>query len=66
MQFREPKFRVLTPETTKTLTEPYVFYGIEPQTYERLAEDLADMLRWSQEMTFQLDYYRKRLTDGTE
>ena len=53
---------MLTPETTRTLTEPFVFYGVDPATYERLAEDLADVLRWAEEMRFQLEYYRGRLT----
>lgn len=33
------------------------YFALTPEDYEKLALNMAEMLRWNQEMTWQLRYY---------
>ncbi len=58
------KWRVITPDR---LPEGggWVYYGITPKSYEVLARNMADILRWVKEAKWRLDYYRgEGLFDG--
>jgi len=41
-------------------TGDFVFMAMTPGNYEDLSRNQADLLRWIEEASYQLDYYRER------
>lgn len=55
------EWKVLTPETARELLKDprAVYFGLTPQGYEAQARNVAELIRWAKEASWQLEYYRK-------
>ena len=54
---------MLTPEElSRVETAEWVMIGVTPQGYENMARSLADILRWVEELQWQLQQCHDRLT----
>jgi hypothetical protein len=59
------KFKVLTKDTLPN-EDDFVYYGLEPEYYEALSENMSEILRWVSEAEWQLRYYRGEIEEINE
>ena len=57
IQLNEVEWVVLTPERLPE-GDNWVYFSMTPRTYETLARNQAEILRWVKEAQWRLNYYR--------
>lgn len=65
MVFLPVKWAVITPSNLPP-GDDWAAMCVSPRAYENLSKNIAEMLRWAEEVESQLDYYRRNLDESSK